>query len=254
MLLAIDIGNTTIFSGIYNEDELLTTLRLDTDKNKTTDEYAAVFSDLIDKNGITIDSLNSSIISCVVPPLYDVFREMVKSCFNIEPLMVSDNMETGMKNLYENPSEVGADRIVNSVAAYQKYRTDLIVVDFGTATTFDCISEKGEYLGGVISPGITISSDALFVKAAKLPRVELKKPDNVIGKNTVESMQSGIVFGYTALVDGLIDRISKSFKSKPKVVATGGLAKLIAGESNRIEDVDEYLTLKGLKYLHEING
>jgi len=254
MLLAIDIGNTNIVAGIYKEDDLLSALKISTDHSKTSDQYATLFSDFFEKNGIDLRSLNGSIISCVVTELHDVFRDTVKKHFKIEPLMVSDDIKTGMPNLYDIPQEVGADRIANSVAAFQHYKAGLIVVDFGTATTFDCISEKGEYLGGVISPGISVSSDALSDKASKLPKVELLIPKNVIGKNTVESMQSGIIYGYTALVDGLIEKISINLNFKPKVIATGGLAKLIAGESNKIEDVDEYLTLKGLKYLHEING
>jgi len=253
MLLAIDIGNTNIVGGIYRGYNLLLTIRINTNKNKTTDEYAVIFSDLIVKNGIDIINLNSSIISCVVPDLSDVFMEMVKRYFNIEPLMVSSAIKTGMPNLYDNPDEVGADRITNSVAAFREYKTGLIIVDFGTATTFDCVSSKGEYLGGVITPGIKISSDALFHKASRLPRVEFIKPKNIIGKNTVESIQSGIIYGYAALIDGLIDKISQCFDDKPKVIATGGLARFIASESKKIEEVEENLTLKGLKYLHEIN-
>ena len=253
MLLAIDIGNTNIFAGVYKDRDLLSTVRLSTDKDKHSDEYAVLLSELIEKNGIKISELNSSVISCVVPKLSDVLAETVKKHFNIEPLMVSHFIQTGMPILYDNPEEVGADRIVNSVAAFRKYKTCLIVVDFGTATTFDCISKQGEYLGGAISPGIAVSSNALFAEAEKLPRVELIRPENVIGKNTAESMQSGIIFGYAALVDGLIDKISKSLDSKPKVIATGGFAKLIASESVKIEEVDEYLILDGLRYLHHIN-
>ncbi|MGI9533771.1 MAG: type III pantothenate kinase [Thermodesulfobacteriota bacterium] len=254
MLLAIDIGNSNIVAGIYKNDDLLSTIRISTDKNKTSGEYAALFSDLLETNSIKLNNLNSSIISCVVPQLNDVLLETLKNYFNIEPLIVSSGIKTGMPNLYDNPEEVGADRIVNSVAAYQKYKKSLIVVDFGTATTFDCISENGEYLGGIISPGITISSNALFAEASKLPRVELIKPKNVIGKNTVESMQSGIIFGYAAMVDGLIDKIINGLNCNPKIIATGGLAKLIADESKRIEEVDEFLILKGLKYLSKLNG
>ena len=254
MLLAIDIGNTNIFVGVYKDGDLLSTLRINTDKNKDSDEYGVLISELVEKNGIKTNDLDSSIISCVVPMLSGVLTETVEKYFNIKPLIVSEDIKTGMPNLYDNPEEVGADRIVNSVAAFQKYKTALIVVDFGTATTFDCVSEKGEYIGGVISPGITISSNALFAEASKLPSVELIKPKNIIGKNTVESMQAGIIYGYASLVDGLIDRMSKSLKIKPKVIATGGLAKLIASESSKIEEIDEFLTLDGLKYLHEING
>lgn len=254
MLLAIDIGNTNIVAGIYKDETPLLTFRISTDKSKTADEYAVLLSDLIEKNGIKASTLSSSIISCVVPQLYDVFIETVKRYFHIQPLMVGSNIKTGMPILYDNPEEVGADRIANSVAAFQKYRGCLIIVDFGTATTFDCVSQKGEYLGGVISPGITVSSDALFFKASKLPRVEFIKPANVIGKNTVESIQSGIVHGYAALVDGVIDKISKYLVDRPRVIATGGLATLIADESERIEEVDDHLTLKGLVHLYKING
>ncbi len=254
MLLAIDVGNTNIVAGIYKDEVPLLTFRISTDKNKTADEYAVLLSDLIEKNGIKADSLSASIISCVVPQLYDVFIETVRRYFNMQPLMVGNDIRTGLNILYDNPDEVGADRIANSVAAFQEYKKSLIIVDFGTATTFDCVSEKGEYLGGVISPGITISSDALFHRASKLPRVEFIKPANLIGRNTVESIQSGIVYGYAALVDGLIDKISRSLGDKPKVIATGGLAGLIAQESERIEEVDNDLTLKGLLYLYKING
>ena len=254
MLLAIDIGNSDIVAGIFKGDDLLSTIRITTDTNKTPEEYAVIFSDFFINNGIEISALKQSVISCVVPELSDVLMLTVEKHFNIEPLMVSSVIETGMPILYEDPNEVGADRIANSVAAYRKYSTSLIVVDFGTATTFDCISENGEYLGGAISPGISISSRALFENASKLPEVDLIKPKKVIGKNTVESIQSGIIYGYAALVDGLIEKISNHMSSKPKVIATGGLARLIANESNKIEEVDEYLTLKGLKYLREVNG
>ena len=254
MLLAIDIGNSDIVAGIFKGDDLLSTIRITTDTNKTPEEYAVIFSDFFINNGIEISALKQSVISCVVPELSDVLMLTVEKHFNIEPLMVSSVIETGMPILYEDPNEVGADRIANSVAAYRKYSTSLIVVDFGTATTFDCISENGEYLGGAISPGISISSRALFENASKLPEVDLIKPKKVIGKNTVESIQSGIIYGYAALVDGLIEKISNHMSSKPKVIATGGLARLIANESNKIEELDEYLTLKGLKYLREVNG
>jgi type III pantothenate kinase len=193
------------------------------------------------------------IISCVIPPLLSAFEELCQKYFHLTPLIVGPGVKTGIPIHYDNPREVGADRIVNAVSAYEHYRKSLIVVDFGTATTFDCISARGEYLGGAISPGIMISSEALFQRASKLPRVELVKPETVIGKNTVASMQSGIVYGYVGLIDGIVNRMKEEMGDNPFVVATGGLAQLIAAESETIDEVDEYLTLKGLRIIYSKN-
>jgi type III pantothenate kinase len=198
-------------------------------------------------------AIKDIIISCVVPTMLNILEPLCKKYFNVKPIIVEPGIKTGMPILYDNPKEVGADRIVNAIAAYEKYGGDVIIVDFGTATTFDYVSKKGEYMGGCISPGIMIASEALFTKAAKLPRVEIAKPKSIIGKDTVSSMQAGILFGYAGLVDGLIERIKSEVKSDPKVVATGGLARIIAAETKSINIVDEMLTLEGLRIIYKRN-
>ncbi|MBM4272725.1 MAG: type III pantothenate kinase, partial [Deltaproteobacteria bacterium] len=198
-------------------------------------------------------AIKAIIISCVVPPMLNILEPLCRKYFDVKPIIVEPGIKTGMPILYDNPREVGADRIVNAVAAYEKYGGDIIIVDFGTATTFDYVSKKGEYMGGCIAPGIMISSEALFSKAAKLPRVEIGKPKSVIGKDTVSSMQAGILFGYAGLVDGLVERIKSEVRSEPKVLATGGLAKIIASETKSIQIVDEMLTLEGLRILYKRN-
>ncbi len=199
---------------------------------------------------ISSRKIQDIIISCVVPPMLNILEPLCQKYFNLKPLIVGPGVKTGMPIFYDNPKEVGADRIVNAVAGYEKYKKDLIIVDFGTATTFDYVSEKGEYMGGCISPGIMISSDALFERAAKLPRVELSKPKSIVAKDTVSSMQAGIMYGYAGLVDGICDRIKAEVKSNPLVVATGGLAKIVAPETKSIDVVDEMLTLEGLRIIY----
>jgi type III pantothenate kinase len=253
MLLVFDVGNTNIVLGIYKDDVLVTHWRVMTDRDKTTDEYGMLLQSLIASRGIAREDIKAIIISCVVPPVVPTLAMMCKSYFHIEPLFVGPDIKLGMPIQYDNPREVGADRIVNAVAAYAKYNRSLIVIDFGTATTFDYISSEGEYRGGAIAPGISISSEALFQKASKLPRVEFINPQRVVGKDTVSSMQSGLVYGYIGLVDGLVNRMKKEVLSNPHVVATGGLAPLISAHSETIDEVDELLTLKGLKIIYDRN-
>lgn len=250
MLLVIDVGNTNTVLGVYSEENLLADWRLETRKHSTADEYGILIKDLFHLSPLAMEEVKGISISCVVPPLSPVLERMSQKYFGIKPLMIGPGIKTGMPILYDNPREVGADRIVNSVAAYEKYGGPVIVVDFGTATTFDAISKEGEYLGGVISPGIMISIEALFEQASKLPRIELVKPKTVIGKNTVSSMQSGLIYGYVGLVSEIVARAKKEMGGKPYVVATGGLAGIIAQETDSIDAEDPYLTLEGLRIIY----
>jgi len=254
MILAIDIGNTNVVIGLYKSDDLVVDFRVATDKSKTEDEYGMLLLQLLKFHNIKVEEIQGSIISSVVPPIVPVFNRVVKKYFGCTALLVGPGIKTGIEVKYENPKEIGADRIVNAVAAYEEYGGPIIIVDFGTATTFCAVNSAGDYLGGSIAPGIGISSEALFTKAAKLPRIEIARPKSVIGKNTVVSMQSGIFFGYVGQVDEIVRRMKMEMESCPKVIATGGLAELISTESKQIQIIDKYLTLKGLRILYERNS
>lgn len=254
MILTMDIGNTNTVLGLYSGDELKTNWRISTDRNKTPDEYGMLFKDLFDSAAIDNKKVTAIIISSVVPPILRILRKTVHRYFNVDPLIIGPGVKTKMNIKMDNPKEVGADRIVNAVAAHQIYTGPLIIVDFGTATTFCAVSEKGEYLGGAISPGMGISAEALFKQSAKLPRIELIKPEQAIGKNTIEGMESGIVLGFAGQVEYLVKKFKKELSEEATVIATGGLVTLIAEETDVIDHVEPFLTLKGLKYIADING
>jgi type III pantothenate kinase len=253
MLLAIDIGNTNVVLGVFDEERLVENWRVGTNTQITPDEYAMIFKDLFAFARIEFNQIQGVIISTVVPPLLPVMIEMSRKYFRIEPMVVTHELNTGITLRYDNPKEVGADRIVNAAAAYKFYGGPLIIVDFGTATTFCAITKNGEYLGGAICPGMKISAEALFQRASKLPRVELVKPAKVIGADTISAMQSGIIYGYAGLVDGIVDRMRKELSLEAKVVATGGLAELISAETKTIQEIKPHLTLEGLRLIYKLN-
>ena len=254
MLLCLDIGNTNIVIGLSVEDRIVSQWRLRTERDVTADELAILFSNLLSASRYRLTDITVIVVSCLVPPVMGAVVEFAHRYLEIRPLIVGGEAKTGMPIQYDNPAEVGADRIVNAVAAYEKHQGALIVVDFGTATTFDCISAEGAYLGGAIAPGITISCEALFQRAAKLPMVEMfAKPDRIIAKDTLSSMNAGLVYGYAGLVDGIVTRIKREMAQEVKVIATGGLASLIAAESETIDRVEDSLTLDGLRIIFERN-
>ena len=250
MILVIDVGNTNTVIGVYQGTELIEHWRIASDRNKTEDEFGMIFKDLFEHHHIALSDIDGAIISSVVPPMIFPLEKMVKKYFKINPIIVGPGVKTGINIKMENPREVGADRIVNAVAAIEIYGTPLIIVDFGTATTFDYIDEQGTYQGGAIAPGIGISTEALYQRAAKLPRIELVKPASIIGKNTITAMQSGIVFGFAGQVDAIVNRMKEQSNETPKVIATGGLAELIASESHSIDTVNSLLTLEGLRMIY----
>ncbi len=254
MLFCIDIGNTNIVLGITKNDKILHHWRLRTEKEMTSDELGVLVSNLFNSAGLELTAVKEAIISCVVPPLLKTVEEFCKRYFEINPMVVGPGLKTGMPIKYDNPKEVGADRVVNAVAAYEKYGTALVVVDFGTATTFDHISGEGAYLGGAIAPGVMISCEALFQHASKLPRVEIfMRPSSVIARDTISSMNAGIIYGYAGLVDGIVTRMKKESPEELTVIATGGLAPLICEVSETIDHIEEFLTLQGLMLIHKRN-
>jgi type III pantothenate kinase len=285
MLLALDVGNTNTVLGLYRLDEdphgpgaatqalsgetsgstpasasragvdpsLAAHWRVTTHRAQTSDEYGVLFVNLFNMHGISVDQVKHIIISSVVPPVEGTLRRVCEKYFHLQPLFVEPGIKTGMPVLVDNPTELGADRLVNAIAAFERYGGPCIVVDFGTATTFDVISAKGEYLGGAISPGLGISADALFARAARLGRVDIKRPAKVIGTNTVTHLQSGLYYGYIGLVDGILERMTAELGAQPNVISTGGLARQISADSRFIAQIDDMLTLDGLRILFERN-
>lgn len=255
MIVVMDVGNTNIVIGVYGDDRtLLHHWRLSTNRSATTDEYGMLLYSFFSHAGIRLEDIEGAIVSSVVPPLMFTMEQLCMQYLRKTPLVVGPGIKTGLNIRYENPKEVGADRIVNAVAAIELYGSPLIVVDFGTATTFDYIDEKGQYIGGAIAPGIGISTEALYQRAAKLPRIELVKPKSVVGRNPVSSMQAGIIYGYAGQVDGIVARIREEYAVNAKVIATGGMAELIASEAKSIEQINPLLTLQGLQMLYDLNA
>lgn len=253
MIFVFDVGNTNTVLGVYDGEELTHHWRIETNRNKTNDEYGMLIKSLFDFANLALSDISGIIISSVVPPIMFALEKMCIRYFNLKPLVVGPGIKTGLDIKYDNPKEVGADRIVNAVAAIHKYGSPLIIVDFGTATTYCYITEDKQYLGGAIAPGIGISTEALYTRAAKLPRIEIVRPEGVVGRNTVSAMQSGILYGYVGQVEGIVNRMKNESKQTPTVIATGGLASLIDQESSVIDIVDPFLTLKGLQLIYKRN-
>lgn len=253
MLLVIDVGNTNMVLGVYKDTELLDHWRISTDRQRTTDEYGVLIRELFYLNDLRADDINAIIISSVVPPVVPTLERMCQRYFGLSPLLIGPGVKTSMDIRYDNPREVGADRIVNAVAAYEKYGGPVIIVDFGTATTFCAVDAKGVYLGGSICPGIGISTEALVQRTAKLPRIELKRTDSVICRNTIESMQAGVFYGFVGQVEGIVSRMRRELDMSARVVATGGLAVVIAPATKAIDVVEPMLTLEGLRIIYERN-
>ncbi|WP_105177522.1 MULTISPECIES: type III pantothenate kinase [Clostridium] len=255
MILLVDAGNTNIVLGVYKDKKYIASWRISTEGNKTSDEYSIQIIQLLNLNNLNPEDVKGIIVSSVVPNIMHSLENMLRRCFGQEPIIVGPGIKTGINIKYDNPKEVGADRIVNAVAAFEIYKRPIIIIDFGTATTFCSVTENGDYLGGCICPGLRISADALFERAAKLPRVELEVPKKVICKNTVSSIQSGVLFGYIGQVEYIVKKMKEEMSDgiEPYVIATGGLANLIANETDAIDEVDSDLTLEGLKILYQKN-
>ncbi len=253
MLFVLDVGNTNIVVGVYEDDKLMHHWRMETSRNKSSDEYGMTIKDLLENASLSFSDFSGIMISSVVPPIMFSLERMCQKYFHQDPLIVGPGIKTGLNIKIDNPREVGADRIVNAVAGIHKYGAPLILIDFGTATTFCYVDEGSNYMGGAIAPGIVISTEALYTKAAKLPYIELAIPDDIVGKNTITAMQSGILYGYVGQVEGIVSRMIAQCNVKPQVIATGGLATLIASETKAIDVVDPFLTLDGLKLIYKKN-